>query len=50
VNANLEASTERKLVLLFCMAAAFHVFVFSAAFPFFDNLDEPMHLDLALKY
>lgn len=50
MNANTGASQEHKLVLMLCLAAAVHVFVFSAAFPFFDNLDEPMHLDLVLKY
>lgn len=27
-----------------------HVFVFSAAFPFFSNVDEQTHLDLAVRY
>jgi hypothetical protein len=41
---------ERQTVLLLCVAAAVHVFIFSAAFPFFNNVDEPIHLDLAIKY
>lgn len=41
---------ERESVLLLCLAAAIHVFIFSAAFPFFTNIDEPMHFDLVVKY
>lgn len=41
---------ERKIVWWLCVLAAVHGFIFSTAFPFFDNLDEPMHLDLVLKY
>lgn len=41
---------ERKLVLLFCAIAALRVFTFSAAFPFFNNVDEQAHLDLVMKY
>ena len=40
----------RTIVLLFCVCAAVRVFVFSAAFPFFNNVDEAQHLDLVLKY
>jgi Predicted membrane protein (DUF2142) len=43
-------STERKLVLLLCLAAAVRVFLFSAAFPFFNNVDEQPHVDLVMKY
>lgn len=43
-------SRERGFVLLLCVLAAIHVFVFSAAFPFFNNVDEPIHFDLVLKY
>src|SRR3984957_8254711 len=43
-------SRERKIVLLLCALAAIHVFVFSAAFPFFNNVDEAIHFDLVLKY
>ena len=43
-------SQERVLVLLLCCSAAVHVFIFSAAFPFFNNVDEQMHFDLAVKY
>ena len=41
---------EHKIVWLFCLLAAIHVFVYSAAFPFFNNVDEPAHFDLVLKY
>jgi hypothetical protein len=36
--------------LLLCLLAAVHVFIFSAAFPFFNNVDEQIHFDLAIKY
>ncbi|HEY1786600.1 MAG TPA: DUF2142 domain-containing protein [Verrucomicrobiae bacterium] len=38
------------MVLLLCVVAAIHVFVFCAAFPFFNNVDEPAQFDLVLKY
>jgi hypothetical protein len=41
---------ERKLILLFCAVAAVRVFLFSAAFPFFNNVDEQAHVDLVMKY
>ena len=41
---------ERKLVLLLCAIAAGRVFIFSAAFPFFNNVDEQAHVDLVMKY
>ena len=44
------ASQERGLVLLLCLLAAVHVFIFSAAVPFFNNVDEQIHFDLAVKY
>jgi hypothetical protein len=40
----------RAIVWLLCLLAAVHVFVFSAAFPFFNNVDEQIHFDLAVKY
>ena len=46
----LSDSSERKIILLLCLLAAIHVFVFSAAFPFFNSVDEPMHFDLLVKY
>ncbi|MGA2965767.1 MAG: DUF2142 domain-containing protein [Terriglobales bacterium] len=41
---------ERHLVLALCCLAAIRVFVYSAAFPFFNNVDEGAHFDLVLKY
>ncbi len=41
---------ERWLIALLCLAAALRIFFFSAAFPFFNNIDEDLHLDLILKY
>lgn len=38
------------LILLLCIAAAFRVFIFSAAFPFFSNIDEDLHFDLITQY
>jgi len=38
------------LVLLLCGVAAIRVFVFAAAFPFFNNVDEQAHFDLVVKY
>jgi hypothetical protein len=43
-------SQERKVVVLLCVLAAIHVFIFSAAFPFFNNVDEQFHFDLVIKY
>ena len=40
----------RKLILLLCAIAAVRVFIFSAAFPFFNNVDEQAHVDLVMKY
>jgi hypothetical protein len=42
--------TERILVLLLCFAAAVRAFIFSAAFPFFSNIDEDLHFDLVTQY
>jgi hypothetical protein len=41
---------ERKIIFLLGLLAAVHVFVFSAVFPFFNNVDEQVHLDLAVRY
>ncbi|HEV2456479.1 MAG TPA: DUF2142 domain-containing protein, partial [Verrucomicrobiae bacterium] len=45
-----EASGERKFILLLGVAASVHVFIFSAAFPFFNNVDEPAQFDLVVRY
>jgi hypothetical protein len=41
---------EQLLVGLFCLLAAVRVAVFTAAFPFFNNMDEQCHFDLVCKY
>jgi predicted membrane protein DUF2142 len=41
---------EHFLILLLCVAAALRVFIFSAAFPFFSNIDEDLHFDLITQY
>lgn len=41
---------ERTTVLLLCLLAAVHVFVFTAAFPFFSVVDEQVHFDLVVRY
>lgn len=41
---------EPQIIAILCCAAALHVLIFSAAFPFFNNVDEPIHFDLILRY
>jgi hypothetical protein len=41
---------ENVLILLLCAVAAIRVFIFSAAFPFFSNVDEDLHFDLITQY
>jgi hypothetical protein len=41
---------ERRLIFLLCCLTAVHVFIFSAAFPLFNNMDEQTHFDLVVKY
>jgi len=38
------------LVFFLCVAACARVFVYAAAFPFFNNVDEQAHFDLVMKY
>ena len=40
----------RWVVVGLCTMAALRVFVFAAAFPFFNNVDEQAHVDLVVKY
>ena len=47
---SLSSRRERWPIALLCLAAALRIFFFSAAFPFFNNVDEYHHLDLILKY
>jgi hypothetical protein len=42
--------SERILILLLSFVAAFRVLVFSAAFPFFSDIDEDLHFDLITQY
>ncbi|HTQ52507.1 MAG TPA: DUF2142 domain-containing protein [Candidatus Acidoferrales bacterium] len=44
------ASRQHKFVLLLCLAGAIHAFVFSAAFPVFNQVDEGCHFDLVVRY
>jgi hypothetical protein len=45
----ISGTREHAIVWLLCLLAVVHVFVFSAAFPFFNNVDEQIHFDLAVK-
>ncbi|HEY4272476.1 MAG TPA: DUF2142 domain-containing protein [Candidatus Udaeobacter sp.] len=38
------------MILFLCVAAALRVFIYSAAFPFFSNIDEDLHFDLINQY
>ena len=38
------------MILSLCVLAALRVFIFCAAFPFFNNVDERSHFDLVMKY
>ena len=42
--------SERKITLLLCCIAAVHIFIFSAAFPFFSVVDEQAHFDMVTRY
>ena len=44
------AGRERLVVLALCALAMGRVFIFSAAFPFFNNVDEQAHFDTVYKY
>jgi uncharacterized membrane protein len=44
------SSSEFWWVIGFCLFAAVRVLFFSAAFPFFNNVDERRHFDLVMKY
>jgi hypothetical protein len=43
------SSRERMFLLLICAIAGIRVFVFSAAFPFFNNVDERQHFDYVCR-
>jgi hypothetical protein len=40
----------RFILMTFYAIAALRVFIFAAAFPFFNNVDEQAHVDLVVKY
>jgi Predicted membrane protein (DUF2142) len=40
----------KAIIWLLCLLASVRLLVFSLAFPFFTNVDEPAHFDLVLKY
>jgi Predicted membrane protein (DUF2142) len=42
--------TNRQIVWILAALAAIRVFVYCAIFPFFNNVDEPYHFDLVVKY
>jgi hypothetical protein len=44
------AARERRFIALIALAAAVRALVLLAAFPFFANVDEHRHVDMALKY
>ena len=41
---------ETRLVILLCILAGIRVLIFTAAFPFFNNVDEGAHHDMIRKY
>ncbi|HEV2329044.1 MAG TPA: DUF2142 domain-containing protein [Verrucomicrobiae bacterium] len=45
-----DKSWDQKIVWALAITAAIHVFIFSAAFPLFNNVDEGAHFDLVIKY
>ena len=48
--ANSSNRNEIQFVLLLSLLAALHVFIFTAAFPFFNSVDEQLHFDLVVRY
>src|SRR4030042_1382158 len=45
-----QVSHEYILVIVICIVAACRIFIFNAAFPLFNNVDEEYHFDLVYKY
>ena len=41
---------ENPLIIVLCIIALVRIFTFSAAFPFFNNVDEHAHFDMVIKY
>jgi hypothetical protein len=50
VSRNVSRLNERLLILLLCLAAALRISIYSAAFPFFSNIDEDLHFDVITQY
>lgn len=48
--ASKSSRAEDLIIVLLCVIAGVRVFVFSAAFPFFSNIDEDLHFDLIAQY
>ncbi|MCJ7779051.1 MAG: DUF2142 domain-containing protein [Sedimentisphaerales bacterium] len=44
------AKSNRNIILSLCIIAACRIFLFNAAFPLFNNVDEQAHFDLVYKY
>jgi hypothetical protein len=49
-NTILSAKHEQLIILGFCVIGAIRIFVFNAAFPIFNNVDEESHFYLVYKY
>jgi hypothetical protein len=49
-SAGISKPNERIAVSLLCLAGAIHVFIYSAAFPVFNQVDEGCHFDLVVRY
>jgi hypothetical protein len=47
---NLQVSYEYIIIIVICIIAAVRIFIFNAAFPLFNNVDEQEHFDLVYKY
>ncbi len=47
---NPQVSHEYTIIKVICIIAACRVFIFNAAFPLFNNVDERAHFDLVYKY
>jgi hypothetical protein len=47
---NPQVSYEYIIVIVICIIAACRTFIFNAAFPLFNNVDEQAHFDLVYKY
>jgi len=50
VGASAAARRERRIVFALSVLAAIHVFIYCAAFPLFNIVDEIAHFDLVVKY